>query len=835
MSSDSYWIVPPQPPGGGTWKGCALLKKPDGGDFVLFSPNAVHLSAMLQVHDAHQASIVSNASQSTSQDNEMTEFMVMGRCRHLLDGYSHTNPQSSSGQMAESLNRLHADLKGTRSRGQKFITAAYVGFDSCMQGPVFARAAKDAASSNPSKSIASNEANQSRESNGILDLKDLSFSCGSASSSGGQGFIPHYAVTSRANMGVLVKLLTGHSLENVLHYRISRYTRHVRMLIQDLDSGGPLVPFAYTEPDVRSYMSPGKDLRNILEQDEYFPSDHNLPISQIACDTLLLSRQDNDGLYSGYRYQAALTEALEYPDELLSMLEEFATLFPHDILPLRTLLLGCHLWADITGHRVLYLERLFQSCEDQSAVPQVPDVPLAVCLVYYPHWLKWTECMGLSEFPHPFRFMSQALKSDMDKEAIGIDPDSIDQARVYSLIAKAKSRIPLMDATHRIEIMPCYMPGSKMPPMFGPTVELPEKVPLALTGLPDVQYLGLKSYIRPDSSKDERPSRMQSIQRTSKYTTVSLPRHVRDDLFAIPGRLFETSTGPNHVSNDAPNKRRMEPVGSGSSLTGRPPKKARGLDVTQSDASTSNVTAGGMSTSSTGHGWEHVCREYENVLNTWAEAQNGVAHWAHQEGLQQFNELPESQQSGEKLREMIDLAFAQEDTDALHLLKDFGIRQASSNTFPLGYEFLSIDMPLAFGKMLGLRPPANPSLDLWRSQCLEDGREAPDLWRSYFMLQCLQKGGRTYLRAKSIRTALQRSIDCPGEQQEILRVEVIRLLSDLWRTSPNGWRGKLERFIKEQDSFTICSTTGNDSLYEDDSSDTDSTWDGEDTSDEEST
>ncbi|KAL7804984.1 hypothetical protein V8C44DRAFT_342098 [Trichoderma aethiopicum] len=107
----------------------------------------------------------------------------------------------------------------------------------------------------------------------------------------------------------------------------------------------------------------------------------------------------------------------------------------------------------------------------------------------------------------------------------------------------------------------------------------------------------------------------------------------------------------------------------------------------------------------------------------------------------------------------------------------------------------------------------------------------PDLWTSYFMLPCLEKGGRVYLRAQSIQSTLQRSRDCIWSQREILRDEAIRVLSDLWRTTPNGWRGKLEKFLEDDDSVTVSSTE-DESLYENDTSDTESSWDGENTSDE---
>ncbi|KAL7814483.1 hypothetical protein V8C26DRAFT_421419 [Trichoderma gracile] len=791
---NDHWIVPVESPGGGTWNGCSLRKEPNGEICVQFSPESLH------TNNAQEGSLFKSLSQGAIQDTEVVEFMVVGRCRHLLDGHTHTSSRSAAAKTAESLAKLHAELRGNKMAGERYITAAYIGFDSCMQGPVFARAAKDAADADSPTAMVSSKANSPRDTNDAFDLKGLTFNCDSTSSAVGNGFIPHCAMTSRANMDILRELLTGLPLEDHLYdSEINRYLRHVGNFILDLKTGNALNPFVYVDLNVGPFCPPGKDLRYVLQHDRCCPCDENRPLSHVVCDTTFLSRQDKDGVLSGFRYQAALVEALEYPEELLSMLQDFASLYPNDILPLRTLLLACHLWADITGHRKLFLERFFEKREDQGSVPQVPDIPLAVCLVYYSHWLKWTQWMGLSEFPHPFRFMSQAVKSDMDKEAIGINPDSIDQARVFALIAKAKSRIPLVEASHRIEIMPCYMPGSTMPPMFGPMAIRPEQVPLALTGLPDVQYLGLNSYVRPDNSKDERPARMRSILRTSKYTTVALPTHVRDGLFITLGRLFESSEDFKQVSSRTTKKRCMVPVESEGLRGKRPHKKPRGPNVTQSDASASTVAAIGTSSSSTGPGWVPVCRRYGNTLDTWAEARHGVAHWAHQEGLRQFNELPESLQSGEKLRELIDMAFAQEDTEALHLLKEFGIREASSKPFPLDDEYLSIDLPLAFGNLLGLQPPAKPLLDLWRPQCLDVMREAPDLWTSHFMLQCRQK----------------------GVIQEILRIELIRVLSDLWRTTPN-------------DSFTVSSSTEEDSLYEASTSNGESTWDGENASDEES-
>lgn len=84
------------------------------------------------------------------------------------------------------------------------------------------------------------------------------------------------------------------------------------MLVQHLKTGNSLEPFVYIDPDVSPLCTPGEDLRLVLEHDERCPCDNNRPLSYLACDATLLARQNKDSAPSGYRYPAALIEALEY-------------------------------------------------------------------------------------------------------------------------------------------------------------------------------------------------------------------------------------------------------------------------------------------------------------------------------------------------------------------------------------------------------------------------------------------------------------------------------------------------------------------------------------------
>ncbi|KAL6826026.1 hypothetical protein J3E69DRAFT_335612 [Trichoderma sp. SZMC 28015] len=71
--------------------------------------------------------------------------------------------------------------------------------------------------------------------------------------------------------------------------------------------------------------------------------------------------------------------------------------------------------------------------------------------------------MGLAAYPHPFRFCSEAGKTDFLYAGIGVDSEGLDEDRMLKLIEQVKSKVPGIETTKRVTLWPWMMPGSKIP------------------------------------------------------------------------------------------------------------------------------------------------------------------------------------------------------------------------------------------------------------------------------------------------------------------------------------------------------------------------------------
>jgi hypothetical protein len=314
--------------------------------------------------------------------------------------------------------------------------------------------------------------------------------------------------------------------------------KSVADLLKNLNAGQPLNPYAHSMPYTNLRLKAGIDLSGMLQDDQKPKSTQNRPLSEVTCNADLLVRHDQSNCTSGFTYSVPCTEALEYPAELLSMLKDFALQHVNDILPLRCMLLAYHLWTDIMDSHDLRLERyLTKAFSAGSNHLRVPDVSLAAFIIYFPHWIKWPECMGLAEYPHPFRFVNRAMESDLVNQGIGVDAEKLDEERAYALMSQITTRVPLMDTVERVSVMPHSMPGSRMPPMFGAdTRHGPEAIPLALTGLVNVNFYGLASYARPKEYKTGPNRGLPWVNRQSRYVSVGLPKFVNEAVFTAPGK-----------------------------------------------------------------------------------------------------------------------------------------------------------------------------------------------------------------------------------------------------------------------------------------------------------
>lgn len=422
-----------------------------------------------------------------------------------------------------------------REDGRTIIDSVYLGFGSSMQGPVFAR--KD--------TIIKPERNEVSRFN----LKGICLKSEPEATIVGQGVIPHFSMTTKVNLNAAKNLVHGTPLEDICKRSssIKRFFDDTAQFIRDLTAGNALVPYMREKPHSGPEAGPGTDLSGMLEYNQRPEGNGNRRLSEVTCSASLLTRDTGYGP-SGFSYTVPYTQALEYPGELLLMLKEFALKHPRDLLPLRTLLLACHLWVDVMDHHEMRMERFMETRKRNSKLFQsVPEVPLAAFLIYYQHWLKWTEWMGLAKYPHPFRFVQRALETDLHNEGMGVDMESIDQERVSVLMNQATTRVSFLDARERVKILPSAMPGTRMPPLFSPDIlRYPNRIQMALTGLVNLSHYGLHFYTRPKRPQDNRHFRVQAMDRSSRYAIIRQSKHINSALSTSPGRPLPTRQDSSH-------------------------------------------------------------------------------------------------------------------------------------------------------------------------------------------------------------------------------------------------------------------------------------------------
>ncbi|PNP59806.1 hypothetical protein THARTR1_00685 [Trichoderma harzianum] len=534
-----------------TWMGCTIQQKSDGGCIIL-SPDSTPL---LETEDApktmNKMDDHGNAVDAI-RDDEFASFKLLARCTFLVTGSDNEDDVKEEDSSSKDPARLEKELKGTVFSGKTYVSAAYLGFSKEVKGPVFMRKEvwsilnfenysrlpwqKPSIGPGPLVKLISGPVHKEAA---CFSLKGISLKCGPFSSSPAiehQDVILHHLATTEANLVMLKRLVSGEPLETFLTTPEDRkaYDLYVERLIQGLKDGAAIAPFTFINPPELSDVPPGSCLSDRLQDDAKPCGDDNRP-----CNPTPSIRNLTYAAPAGFVYRAALTDAFEYPPELIRLLKEFALQYPNDCLPLRLMLLACHLWFDIITHPDLQLEWFMSERKGGEGFNEVPDVSLAAFLVYFAHWLSWTESMGLFEHPHPFRFVSRACESDQAHAGLAVKANHIPQDRVIALMRKVTCRIPDISIEMRINLLPCQMPGTKMLPIYHhfAAVVYPHPISLALTGLPHMGYLGLPKYTQLDLTDVAK-------QPEKRLRSHMLPYFVNSSLFAnlgtrlpIPGDL----------------------------------------------------------------------------------------------------------------------------------------------------------------------------------------------------------------------------------------------------------------------------------------------------------
>jgi hypothetical protein len=105
-------------------------------------------------------------------------------------------------------------------------------------------------------------------------------------------------------------------------------------------------------------------------------------------------------------------KALTFPEDLTKRLRNIAVTYDKDVLTLDTSYLALFAWYNIvTGHQ-LDLGKCLGEDPNAADSGKIYQPTLAECLVYYPHWLRFTEVTGLAEFLQFFRHVECAVSGD---------------------------------------------------------------------------------------------------------------------------------------------------------------------------------------------------------------------------------------------------------------------------------------------------------------------------------------------------------------------------------------------------------------------------------------
>ncbi|KAL7952973.1 hypothetical protein V8C34DRAFT_298138 [Trichoderma compactum] len=105
--------------------------------------------------------------------------------------------------------------------------------------------------------------------------------------------------------------------------------------------------------------------------------------------------------------------------------------------------------------------------------------------------------------------------------------------------------------------------------------------------------------------------------------------------------------------------------------------------------------------------------EYEDLVRTWPAVPDG-AHWAWEAGLEKIKALEEGRRSAAVLRPLVTKAYEAKKND-WRLVRQKMTQVLKEDGALTLYE-MDIVLPLAFGRILGIRLPEDLAGDIW-SDC----------------------------------------------------------------------------------------------------------------------
>ncbi|SCV33521.1 uncharacterized protein FFB14_04554 [Fusarium fujikuroi] len=370
----------------------------------------------------------------------------------------------SIGPLYESMNKQHSKESCDKSTPERLL----VGYSMYTLEPVLASA--EALPYDPDLQVD--------------DLSGLELEVANGGRLSTREVILHHALTVPGNLRALKRLLIKKDWENAFaggDITVEAAKSLARTSVHTLWRGWPAVVVARIKPpttrEVPCHKKP--DVGQCVDPDQLHGPNRRF---QEVLPSILQHHYYNSKPCN-FTYRAPYISNTRYPFKLYLDLAAFAKAHPRDKLNASVMLFAAQLWVDIMESPT--------KCKEPCATKSLPEVSLAVFLIYFEHWLKIHEYLQCIAYSHPFRLIHHMYtRNRAIHDGFFINDSLIDSNRVRNLVHEAEVIDPSIPVDERMDLYPFMANGTSMvqPQCLSERfrVSLPKQ---ALLGMPDPRIL----------------------------------------------------------------------------------------------------------------------------------------------------------------------------------------------------------------------------------------------------------------------------------------------------------------------------------------------------------
>ncbi|OHW95151.1 hypothetical protein CSPAE12_06246 [Colletotrichum incanum] len=206
-----------------------------------------------------------------------------------------------------------------------------------------------------------------------------------------------------------------------------------------------------------------------------------------------------DGNWELFQMDLPKLADITIPNGLVDEIKSFLAKYPQDIVPINFAVSMAIVWWGYCNTNEYQPELMVSKRRNPLKIGQttgeitrpVPEVDLAVLILYSPHYFRVHEEHGLSAYGHIFRIVPYMYSKDEAFDAtFEIDPEDIN----HELVSRYVSQMDLKDKD-REEIVPPSFDGSRipMPKNYGTRAHPSPELTASLM-MPDIYTIGFAGY-----------------------------------------------------------------------------------------------------------------------------------------------------------------------------------------------------------------------------------------------------------------------------------------------------------------------------------------------------